>query len=66
MESAPTAQRSAGIRHVRSRIQRIKAMSHYVQFGIILITLPNLIAIVTMIIVFVIGLLVKLPDHKGS
>ncbi len=38
-------------------------MSQYVQFGIFLITVPNLIVIVTMIVVFAIGLLVKLPGH---
>ena len=38
-------------------------MSQYVQFGIFLITVPNLIVICTMIIVFVNGLLVKLPSH---
>jgi len=38
-------------------------MSEYVQIGIFLITVPNLIVIVTMIVVFVIGLLVKLPGH---
>lgn len=38
-------------------------MSEYVQFGIVLITTPNLIVIITMIIVFAVGLLLKLPAH---
>ncbi len=46
------------------RIERSKAVSQYVQFGAFLITVPNLIVIVTMIIVFAIGLLVKLPDRS--
>lgn len=41
-------------------------MSQYVQFGIFLITVPNLIIIGAMIIVFVIGLLVKLPSHSDE
>ena len=39
-------------------------MTQYVQWGIILITVPNLIVIAVMIVVFVIGLLLKLPGHK--
>lgn len=39
-------------------------MSQYVQFGAFLITVPNLIVIITMIVVFAIGLAVKLPGHK--
>lgn len=39
-------------------------MSQYVQIGAFLITVPNLIVIVAMIIVFAIGLLVKLPTHN--
>ncbi len=38
-------------------------MSQYVQFGVFLITVPNLIVIAVMIIVFIIGLVVKLPRH---
>jgi hypothetical protein len=41
-------------------------MSQYVQFGAILITVPNLIVIVTMIIVFAIGLWAKLPSHSDE
>lgn len=41
-------------------------MTQYVQFGIFLITVPNLIIIGAMIVVFVIGLLVKLPGHTGE
>ncbi|HEX8996104.1 MAG TPA: hypothetical protein VF812_08740 [Ktedonobacterales bacterium] len=39
-------------------------MSQYVQFGILLITVPNLIVILTMIVVFAIGLVVKLPSDR--
>ncbi len=46
------------------RIERSKAVSQYVQFGAFLITVPNLIVIVTMIVVFAVGLLVKLPDRS--
>ena len=38
-------------------------MSQPLEFGIFLITVPNLIVIITMIVVFAIGLLVKLPGH---
>lgn len=41
-------------------------MSQYVQVGAFLITVPNLIVIITMIVVFAIGLLVKLPGHKSE
>lgn len=41
-------------------------MTQYVQFGIFLITVPNLIIIGAMIVVFAIGLLVKLPGHTGE
>jgi len=36
-------------------------MSHYLHFGIILITIPNLIVISLMIVLFVVGVLVTLP-----
>lgn len=39
-------------------------MSQPIQFGIFLITVPNLIVIASMLIVFAIGLLVRLPAHK--
>lgn len=41
-------------------------MTQYVQFGAILITVPNLIVIVTMIIVFALGLWAKLPSHTDE
>lgn len=46
------------------RFERSKVVSQYVQFGAFLITVPNLIVIITMIIVFAVGLLVKLPDRS--
>lgn len=39
-------------------------MSQYVQFGIFLITVTNLIVIATMIVVFAVGLWLKLPGHE--
>lgn len=39
-------------------------MTQYIQIGILLITVPNLIVIVTMLIVFAIGLTVKLPSDR--
>lgn len=39
-------------------------MSQYAQIGIFLITVPNLIVIGTMIVLFAIGLAVKLPAHN--
>lgn len=39
-------------------------MTEPLQFGVILITVPNVIVIATMIVVFAIGLWVKLPGHK--
>lgn len=41
-------------------------MSQYVQFGAFLITVPNLIVIVVMLIVFAAGLWLRLPSHKQS
>lgn len=41
-------------------------MSQYVQIGAILITVPNLIVIITMIIVFAIGLWLKIPGHSND
>ncbi len=41
-------------------------MSQYVQFGAFFITVPNLIVIVAMLIVFAAGLLVKLPGHRDD
>lgn len=41
-------------------------MPQYVQFGIILITTPNLIVIATMVVVFAVGLVVKLPGHDQN
>ena len=39
-------------------------MSQYVQFGIFLITVTNLIVIAAMIVVFAAGLWLKLPGHE--
>lgn len=39
-------------------------MTQYVQFGAFLITIPNLIVIVVMLIVFAIGLWLRLPSHQ--
>lgn len=38
-------------------------MTQYVEFGAFLITVPNLIIIITMFIVFALGLWLKLPGH---
>jgi hypothetical protein len=39
-------------------------VSQYVQFGAFLITVPNLIVICAMIVVFAAGLILRLPGHK--
>lgn len=39
-------------------------MTQYVEFGWISITVPNLIVIITMLVVFAAGLIIKLPGHK--
>lgn len=39
-------------------------MSQYVQIGAFFITVPNLIVIGVMIVVFVAGLILRLPGHK--
>lgn len=39
-------------------------MSQYVQIGAFLITVPNLIVIGAMVVVFVAGLILRLPGHK--
>jgi hypothetical protein len=41
-------------------------MSQYVQFGILLITVPNLIVIGVMIALFVVGVLVTLPHPSAK
>lgn len=41
-------------------------MSQYIQVGIVLITLPNLIVIVLMLIVFALAVVVLLPQHPGG
>ncbi|HEV7129290.1 MAG TPA: hypothetical protein VGN32_17790 [Ktedonobacterales bacterium] len=38
-------------------------MTQYFQLGIVLITIPNLIVIAVMLVVFAAGLLLKLPVH---
>ena len=47
-------------------IQEETTVSEYVQFGAILITVPNLIVIITMIVVFAVGLWLKLPSHSND
>jgi hypothetical protein len=39
-------------------------MTQYVQIGIFLITVPNLITIVGMFVLFALGLWIKLPSHS--
>jgi hypothetical protein len=39
-------------------------VSQYVQLGAFFITVPNLIVICAMIVVFVAGLILRLPGHK--
>ncbi|HEX9035725.1 MAG TPA: hypothetical protein VF808_01915 [Ktedonobacterales bacterium] len=39
-------------------------MTQYVEFGWVSITVPNLIVIGTMLVVFAAGLWLKLPGHK--
>lgn len=51
---------------VHERSERRTNVSQYVQFGAILITVPNLIVIVTMIVVFALGLWLKLPSHRDE
>lgn len=41
-------------------------MTQYVEIGWVSITVPNLIVIATMLVVFTAGLLVKLPGHKQN
>lgn len=57
--------RNAGALSRRTRqSQRSTAVSQYVQLGAFLITVPNLIVICAMIVVFVAGLILRLPGHK--
>lgn len=39
-------------------------MTEYVQFGAFLITVPNLIVVIVMLIVFALGLWLRLPGHQ--
>ncbi|MDE3228439.1 MAG: hypothetical protein KGO05_01050 [Chloroflexota bacterium] len=39
-------------------------MTQYVQFGAFLITIPNLIVIIVMLVVFAVGLWLRLPSHQ--
>ncbi len=43
---------------------RRNAMTQYLQIGIFLITVPNLITIVVMFVLFGLGLWIKLPGHS--
>jgi hypothetical protein len=38
-------------------------MTQYFQVGIFLITVPNLITVVVMIVLFALGMWIKLPGH---
>jgi hypothetical protein len=44
--------------------ERSGAMTEYVQFGAFLITVPNLIVVIVMLIVFALGLWLRLPGHQ--
>ena len=39
-------------------------MTQYVHFGAFFITIPNLIVIIVMLIVFALGLWLRLPSHQ--
>ena len=39
-------------------------MTQYVEFGWVSMTIPNIIVIITMLVVFAAGLIIKLPGHK--
>lgn len=41
-------------------------MTQYVEFGAFLITVPNLITIIAMLIVFALGLWLRLPGHTQN
>ncbi len=43
---------------------RRKSVSQYIQYGIFLITVPNLIVIVLMLIVFGVSLFLSLPEQR--
>jgi hypothetical protein len=43
---------------------RRESMSQTIQYGVFLITVPNLIVIVLMIIVFGVSLFLSLPQHR--
>jgi hypothetical protein len=48
---------------VRQPFRRRTIVTQYFQLGIVLITIPNLIVIAVMLVVFAAGLLLKLPVH---
>ncbi len=41
-------------------------MTQYIEIGIFLITVPNLITIVVMFVLFALGLWIKLPGHSAE
>jgi hypothetical protein len=49
---------ACGLSHGRN------VVTQYLEIGWVSITIPNLIVIATMLVVFAVGLLVKLPGHK--
>lgn len=63
VEGIPSERRHVPCAPPGKRIQRRRAMTQYVEFGIFLITVPNLIIIIAMLIVFAFGLWLKLPGH---
>ena len=40
-------------------------MSQFIHYGIFLITVPNLVVVIAMILVFAVALVVKLPDQHS-
>jgi hypothetical protein len=50
----------------RSQPQRRIAVSQYIHVGIVLITVPNLIVIGLMLIVFALAVALSLPQHPST
>lgn len=46
--------------------ERINRVSQYIHFGVILITVPNLIMIGMMILVFAVAVFISLPQERAN
>ena len=64
--AASVRKRTDGGSHGAYRAGRMDAPAPYIHWGFILISLPNLLLICTMVLIFVIALVAPFPGHKRN